>query len=73
MAFWNPGMVGLGNVGLDYSAPSDMWYQQEMQFRSLVWYLKSHHVLVIHCQGMRRIGLEVHARCIFVLRGMVSL
>ncbi|XP_069114375.1 uncharacterized metal-dependent hydrolase YcfH-like [Argopecten irradians] len=70
-----PGVVGLGEVGIDHTVqPPEHWYYQERQLKSLLQFLPSDKVLVLHIRGTRgdKAGVEAYMRCLDILEARVD-
>ncbi|XP_062576655.1 uncharacterized metal-dependent hydrolase HI_0454-like [Saccostrea cucullata] len=66
----NPYVVALGEIGLDRTVPVKLWRHQDEVFRQVLKLTRKDKVLVLHLRGIAadRIGMDVHARCIQLLR-----
>lgn len=66
----HPSVVGLGETGLDRTVPVKLWRQQEKVFRQVLSLVRQNKVLILHLRGTPadRIGIDVHARCMQILK-----
>ncbi|XP_062600979.1 uncharacterized protein LOC134262618 [Saccostrea cucullata] len=66
----SPYVVALGEIGLDRTVPVKLWRHQDEVFRQVLKLTRKNKVLVLHLRGIAadRIGMDVHARCIQLLR-----
>lgn len=66
----HPSVVGLGETGLDRTVPVKLWRQQEKVFRQVLSLVHQNKVLILHLRGTPadRIGIDVHARCMQILK-----
>ncbi|XP_062609823.1 uncharacterized protein LOC134271630 [Saccostrea cucullata] len=66
----SPYVVALGEIGLDRTVPVKLWRRQDEVFRQVLTLTRKDKVLVLHLRGIAadRIGMDVHARCIQLLR-----
>ncbi|XP_061177590.1 uncharacterized metal-dependent hydrolase HI_0454-like [Saccostrea echinata] len=66
----SPYVVALGEIGLDRTVPVKLWRHQDEVFRQVLKLTRKDKVLVLHLRGIAadRIGMDVHTRCMQLLR-----
>ncbi|MCG8048540.1 MAG: TatD family hydrolase [Candidatus Thiodiazotropha endolucinida] len=65
----NPRVKALGEVGLDHTEQMKNWHLQVDLLNRVLPLLQDHHVLVIHCRGMKNdCGTEVYLLLLHVLQ-----
>jgi TatD DNase family protein len=55
-----PGVVGLGEIGLDWTEPQEVWEEQESVFRQILQNAGSWRVLVLHLRGKHSSDYSVY-------------
>ena len=64
-----PNISGLGEVGLDRTAPISEWNSQLQVLSKAIGFLQNRHVLVLHCRGVERKDLsEVYSTMLMHLK-----
>ena len=67
-----PEITGLGEVGLDRTAPISKWNSQLQVLGKVLGFLQDRHVLVLHCRGVEKEDpSEVYSTVLMHLKGQV--
>lgn len=67
-----PEISGLGEVGLDRTAPISKWNSQLQVLNKVIGFLQDRHVLVLHCRGVEKEDpSEVYSTVLMHLKGRV--